>query len=126
MEGWYMNTFIIYAIAIFLSTTISATVVMFIKSGLRDMLIETCGTEKRADFWVMYTQIMLFISPLLVVIYLAPITSIAAYPAELLKNILFWSLLVVFIALAKIGRVIWKSINTDVNEYPVTHENKLL
>ncbi len=120
-----MNTFIIYAIAVFISTTISATVIMFIRPGLRDMLLETCGSEKRADFWVMYTQIMLFISPLLVVLYLAPVTSIAAYPAELLKNILFWSLLVVFIALAKIGRVIWKSINTETNAPFVSHQDEL-
>ena len=119
-----MNTLTLFIIEVSLSFGISATVVILIKPLLRDVLIETCGTKKRAEFWVMFTQLMLVISPLLIVIYFAP-TSTVVPPniAETLKDTLFQSLLGVFIALAMIGQVIWKSITPARNE-PVNTPNK--
>ena len=119
-----MNTLTLFIIEVLLSFGISATVVILIKPLLRDVLIETCGTKKRAEFWVMFTQLMLVISPLLIVIYFAP-TSTVVPPniAETLKDTLFQSLLGVFIALAMIGQVIWKSITPARNE-PVNTPNK--
>lgn len=119
-----MNTLTLFIIEVLLSFGISATVVILIKPLLRDVLIETCGTQKRAEFWVMFTQLMLVISPLLIVIYFAPTSAIVPPNlAETMKDTLFQSLLGVFIALAIIGQVIWKSITPASNE-PVNAHNK--
>lgn len=119
-----MNTLTLFIIEALLSFSISVTVVILIKPLLRDILIETCGTQKRAEFWVMFTQLMLIISTLLIVIYFAP-TSAVILPnaAETLKDTLFKSLPGVFIALALIGQVIWKSI-TPASHKPVNTHKK--
>lgn len=106
-----MNTLTLVVVEIVLCLGISMALIMLIKPLLRDVLIETCGTQKRAEFWVMFTQLMLVISPLLLVIYFIPTgASAAVNVAEALKDTLFRTLLGDFIALASIGQVIWKTI----------------
>ena len=106
-----MNAMTLFTLEVLLCFGISTAVILLIKPLLRDVLIETCGTAKRAEFWVMFTQLMLIISPLLLVIYFAPTTTTTTINlAEAMKDTLFRSLLGDFIALATIGQVIWKSI----------------
>ena len=59
----------------------------------------------------MFTQLMLILSPLLIVIYFAPTQgALQLNIAEAMKDTLFRCLLGDFIALTMIGQVIWKSI----------------
>ncbi len=107
-----MNALGLFTIEVALCFGISATVILLIKPLLQDVLIDICGTNKRAAFWVMFTQLMLIIAPLLFVIYFATTeTPTEINLAETMKNTLFRSLLGNFIALAIIGQMIWKSIN---------------
>ena len=90
---------------------ISAGVIMVIKAKLRDVLIETCGTEKRADFWLTFTQLMVLIAPLMIVIFFSPTSAITeANSITYLKNALFQTLFGLFTGLAVTGKVIWRSI----------------
>ena len=111
-----MNTLSLFTIEVLLCLGISIAVILLLKPLLRDVLVETCGTAKRAEFWVMFTQLMLIISPLLIVIFFAPTeASITINIAEAMQDTLFRSLLGVFVALAMIGQVMWKSIrNTTI------------
>jgi hypothetical protein len=110
-----MNTLVLFLIEVLLCFAISVSLIVLLKPVLRAMLVDICGTETRAAFWVMFTQLMLIISPLLLVIYFAPTQdALAVNVAEALKDTLFRSLLGDFIALAMIGTVIWKSIRIPV------------
>ena len=110
-----MNTLVLFLIEVLLCFAISVSLIVLLKTVLRDILVDICGTESRAAFWVMFTQLMLIISPLLLVIYFAPTQdTLAVNVAEALKDTLFRSLLGDFIALATIGTVIWKSIRLPV------------
>lgn len=115
-----MNTLSLFTIEVLLCLGISIAVILLLKPLLRDVLVETCGTAKRAEFWVMFTQLMLIISPLLIVIFFAPTeASITINIAEAMQDTLFRSLLGVFVALAMIGQVMWKSIrnsNIEIDE----------
>jgi hypothetical protein len=115
-----MNTLSLFTIEVLLCLGISIAVILLLKPLLRDVLVETCGTAKRAEFWVMFTQLMLVISPLLIVIFFAPTeASITINIAEAMQDTLFRSLLGVFVALAMIGQVMWKSIrdsNIEIKE----------
>lgn len=122
-----MNTLSLFTLEVLLCLGISIAVILLLKPLLRDVLIETCGTAKRAEFWVMFTQLMLIISPLLIVIFFAPTeTSITTNIAEAMQDTLFRSLLGVFVALAMIGQVMWKSIrnanigNDEAADEPLT------
>jgi uncharacterized membrane protein YhaH (DUF805 family) len=79
---------------------------------LAEVLTETCGTDRRAAFWVMFTQLMLYLAPLLIVVFFIPTDPITEKSLVLaLKETLFYSLLGVFVGLAVVGKVIWKSID---------------
>ena len=107
-----MNSLTLFSIEILICLGISFAVVTLLKGLLTEVLIETCGTDRRAAFWVMFTQLMLYLAPLLIVVYFIPTEPITEKTLALaLKKTLFYSLLGVFLGLAVVGKVIWKSID---------------
>jgi len=106
-----MNSLTLFMIEVLLCFGISISLIYLLKPLLRDVLVDICGTRTRADFWVMFTQLMLILSPLLIVIFFAPTQdAVDINIAEAMQDTLFRSLLGDFIALAMIGQVIWKAI----------------
>ena len=119
-----MQAFVIFMVEVLLCLTISVVVIRLLRPLLLDVLTDTCGTRKRAAFWVMFTQLMLVISPLLIVIYFTPVgASVTLDPVLVLKDTLFRTLLGEFIGLAMVGQIIWKSIQAINNKE--TDENDL-
>jgi hypothetical protein len=57
-----------FFIEIFIALLLSVSAVVSLKRPLAHLLSELCGTTQRAEFWARYTNIMLFITPLLGVI----------------------------------------------------------
>ena len=111
-----MNTLLLFALELALCLGISFGLIVLLKPLLRDVLTDICGSEKRADFWVMFTLLMLVISPLLVVVYFAPTAAITEFNVtNELQQALFRTLIGHFIALSVIGQVIWKSISSSHN-----------
>ncbi|MCP3662737.1 MAG: hypothetical protein GY696_09610 [Gammaproteobacteria bacterium] len=109
-----MNAISFFTLEVTLSISISLTIITLLKPLLSDLLTDTCGTTSRAAFWVMFTQLMLVISPLLIVIFFAstdPVSSTNA--ADAIKETLFRTLLGIFIALITVGQVIWRSITAQ-------------
>jgi hypothetical protein len=112
-----MNALALFSIEILICLSISLVITYRLKDLLMDVLTETCGTEKRAAFWVFFTQLMLYLAPLLIVVYFTPSGAISDKALlAALKDTLFYSLLGVFIGLAIIGKVIWKSIDAFVSD----------
>ena len=107
-----MNGGLLFLSEIGLSLAISLFLIYWLTPLLRDVLVETCGKQNRADFWVRYTQFMLVISPLLIVILLSKAPDSHDPNVVLqIQDTLFRILIGVFIALSVIGKVIWRSIN---------------
>lgn len=107
-----MNGGLLFLSEIGLSLAISLFLIYWLTPLLRDVLVETCGKQNRADFWVRYTQFMLVISPLLIVILLSKAPDSPDPNVVLqIQDTLFRILIGVFIALSVIGKVIWRSIN---------------
>jgi len=106
-----MNPLLLFMIEVVLCFGISISLIYLLKPVLFEILVDICGTKARAEFWVMFTQLMLIISPLLIVIYFAPAQdALHINTADAMKDTLFRCLLGDFIALVIIGQVIWKSI----------------
>lgn len=109
-----MNALGLFIIEVLLCFAISLSLIFLLRPLLRAVLVDICGTDQRAAFWLMFSQLMLVISPLLIVIYFAPTQSdVSINIAEAIKDTLFRSLLGDFIALAMLGQVIWKSIGLE-------------
>lgn len=109
-----MSSLAIFLTELTLSIGFSLTVIALLRRPLRNVLIESCGTNTRAEFWMVFTQLMLIAAPLLPVVFLSAAGSNATPEALIvIKDGLFRILLGIFFALAMIGRVIWKTINAD-------------
>ncbi|MEW8022975.1 MAG: hypothetical protein AB2803_04675 [Candidatus Thiodiazotropha sp.] len=108
-----MDLLLLILLEITLCLVVSFVLIRLLKPLLKAVLTDTCSTDKRADFWVMFTQLMLVISPLLVVVYFAPTLEISRLNlAYELQQALFRTLLGDFIALSVIGQVMWRSIRS--------------
>jgi hypothetical protein len=106
-----MGNLAVFILEVVLCSAISFALVRLLKSQLRHILEEICGSATRAEFWVVFTQLMLFISPLLIVTFFTQTVGQGLpNPVAIFQETLFRSLLGAFIALSTIGYVIWTAI----------------
>lgn len=106
-----MENLAAFAFEIIICSAMSFTLVRLLRPQLRHILEEICGSATRAEFWVVFTQLMLFISPLLIVTFFTKTADrVAPNPVAIFQETLYRSLLGAFIALSAIGYVIWTAI----------------
>lgn len=112
-----MSSFTILIIEILICISISLLFITLLRALLLNQLTEVCGNNTRARFWLTFTQLMMIIFPLLIVIYHAPVSSPQIFEfASELKNILFRTLLGDFMTLLTVGWAMFKSIkNSDAH-----------
>jgi hypothetical protein len=58
-----MNTILLYAGQLTVTLTICLLLTAYIRPFLKRVLVDLCGTEGRAQFWVAFTNIMLILVP---------------------------------------------------------------
>ena len=102
-----INLFIIEALISFI---VSATVIVIIKQSMHTILIDICGSESRAKFWLIYSNIMLVIAPLLTIIVFGKSHTIANADFTFYKTAFASALFGVFISLVIIGLQITKTL----------------
>jgi SNF family Na+-dependent transporter len=60
-----MNIFWIYLLQIAITAAISVMMVAYFRPHLRRVLVDLCGTQERAQFWVVFSSIVLVGVPLI-------------------------------------------------------------
>lgn len=60
-----MESLYYFLIELTISISVGWIVIATLSKPLRNLLIDLCGTEDRADFWMTYSNIMLILAPLL-------------------------------------------------------------
>ena len=117
-----MNDYVIFSIGLLTCLAISGVVVLVLNPLLVEILRDTCETKTRSLFWVRFSEIMLIISPLMLVIFFTH-TGEPNAPGTLIifKDTLFRSLLGEFIGLALMGQVIWRYVNNTAATTPSTY-----
>jgi len=114
-----MNELIVFAVQLGISLSMSLIVLYLIKPYLKDVLSDTCGTEHSAMFWVSFTQLMMIIAPLVIVMFFSVVDRnllMMSQPAYILKLTLLQTLTGEFVGLIFVGRTINRAINTTVEE----------
>lgn len=71
-----MTSITLFIIEIFISLTLSTIVLFTLSKPLINILEDLCHTPHQAQFWLAYTRMMMFISPLLVVLLSGSLTNI--------------------------------------------------
>jgi len=112
-----MNELIIFGVQLFIALSMSVFIVYLLTPYLKEVLVDTCGTQHSASFWVRFTQLMMIIAPLVIVIFFSVADSYQlqqANPAYILKQTILQTLIGEFIGLILVGRIIYRAINTTV------------
>lgn len=92
-----------FLVQIAIGAVVSAVAIVSLNSRLLAVLTEMCGTRERANFWARYTNVMLFLSPLLGVVLFTNSTYTHRIDFLLFKSALTSALFGLFFALVVIG-----------------------
>jgi hypothetical protein len=116
-----MNPLTTFLTELALSIGFSLTVIAVLKRPLRNVQLETCGTATRAEFWMVFTYLMLLTAPILLVVFLSTAGNSGTTTAlVVIKDGLFRVLLGNFLALAMIDHIILNSIDPQAPFDPLT------
>ncbi len=114
-----MTELIIFAIQLFITLTMSIFIVFLLTPYLKQVLLDTCGINHSADFWVRFTQLMMIIAPLVIVIFFSVADSNQLQltnPAYILKQTILQTLTGNFIGLILVGKIIYRASNTTMEK----------
>ena len=70
-----MNTIISYLVQLAITLTLVSLIVGYIRPHLRKVLVDLCGTEDRAQFWTVFSNILLIGMPMIFALNYRPVTS---------------------------------------------------
>jgi tellurite resistance protein TehA-like permease len=60
-----MNTILFFLVQVILTLIIVSLIVAYLRPHLRKVLIDLCGTEDRAQFWTVFSNVLLIGIPLI-------------------------------------------------------------
>jgi len=69
-----MNIIVSFVIEVALTLVIAALLVRYLRPFLRKVLIDLCGTEERAQFWMAFSNILLIGMPVIFALSYSPET----------------------------------------------------
>lgn len=98
-----MSPLSLFLVEVGISVTSSTLVVAFLSRPLRRLLIDACGSVERANFWVVYSDAMIFIAPLVATIVLGKSSDLYTPTLPFCKAALGSALFGIFVALAAVG-----------------------
>jgi hypothetical protein len=107
-----MEEFQLFAIELVISIAISAIAILVVNKPLNRILIDVCGTEDRAKFWVVYSDLMLVITPILSILIFGSSNFDRMADFGFYKRAFGAALFGLFFSLVIIGMQITKTIPT--------------
>ncbi|ANF80746.1 hypothetical protein A3K93_00095 [Acinetobacter sp. NCu2D-2] len=108
-----MDTLTRFIIEVVIALVLSGVTVFLITSVLRDLLVDLCGDLIRAKFWERFSIIMLFITPLMFVLFFGVSFDADAADHTVVKRALGWSLFGIFCAILAMAFQVSKFIPSD-------------
>jgi hypothetical protein len=67
-----MNVFGSYALNLVVTLIAAALLTLLLKAALHRILVDLCGTEERAHFWMLFAMIMLIAMPVVIALGYTP------------------------------------------------------
>ena len=88
-----MNASILFVCGLAITLVTSVSVVIYLKSPLRKILAELCGSPERAAFWTAFSNVALTVVPVIFAMQYHPETGGTALVAFELADQLKWGLI---------------------------------
>jgi type IV secretory pathway VirB6-like protein len=101
-----MNTIVSFVIQVLLTLTLTSLIVVYIRPYLRKVLVDLCGTEDRAQFWMAFSNVVLIGLPMIISLNYRPQASTTEQLFFELAGRLSGSLTGFLIALVCVGAVV--------------------
>ncbi|MFO7585623.1 MAG: hypothetical protein R6W69_12925 [Anaerolineales bacterium] len=101
-----MNTILIFLTQIALTVIACLLIAGYIRPFLKQVLVDLCGTEQRAQFWTAFSNIMLVVLP--VIFGMGFLPEAATFEAGFFEviNQIKWNLLGLVMSLLAIGAAV--------------------
>lgn len=104
-----MTTFLPLLFQIAIPLLAGIGVAAYLRQVIRRLLVDLCGTDDRANFWVRTTGILLAGTPLALVLVFGRSGPPDALP-EVIRQTVTLSLVGILLAVAFLARLIWKQV----------------
>jgi hypothetical protein len=104
-----MTTFLPLLFQIAIPLLAGIGVAAYLRQVIRVLLLDLCGSDDRANFWVRTTSILLAGTPLAVVLVFGHSGPNDALP-EVIRQAVALSLVGILLAVAFLARLIWKQV----------------
>ena len=111
-----MTTTLVYLSGLAITLVATFAVVAYLRSPLRDILIDLCGNRERAAFWVAFSNISLTLVPMIFAMYSAPDPETQSSIALELAAQLKWALAGLLVAIVLLGWVLSSFIRRQPTE----------
>lgn len=69
-----MNTIVSYLVQLVVTFIVVSVIVGYIRPHLRRVLVDLCGTEERAQFWTVFSNILLIGMPMIFALNYKPVS----------------------------------------------------
>jgi len=116
-----MSPSVLFLVGLSITLGISMAIVIYLKAPLQRILVELCGTQERADFWLAFSNVAVTLVPLIFAMQYTPEVK-GGTPAILeLATQLKWALVGLLVAVLVLGWVLSRFIlrpRTNANPVP--------
>ena len=101
-----MTPSILFLLGLFVTVVIALAIVIYIRRPLYRILIELCGTQERAEFWVSFSTVAVTLVPVIFAMQYTPELNAGTSPVLELAAQLKWALAGLLAAVLILGWVI--------------------
>jgi hypothetical protein len=101
-----MNSTHAFLLGLLVTTVLGFTVVGYLKSRLKGILIDLCGTEVRADFWMALCNVTLILVPIVFAMQCQPEANQTSSVIFLLTDQLKWAFIGLIVSVGALGTVL--------------------
>lgn len=72
LGGATMNSLSIFIMGLVVTTILALVAIGYLHSHLKAILTDLCGTKERAEFWTSFSNVTLFLTPLIFALHFQP------------------------------------------------------
>ena len=110
------HMYAVYAFLLGLAITVGLgfTVVWYLKSHLKGILIDLCGTEQRGDFWMAFSNVILILVPVVFAMQFHPAAGENVPAVFQLNHQLKWSLVGLVASVLALGAILSLFIRREI------------
>lgn len=114
-----MNAVWAFLIGVALTACFALLVVKYLRSSLKKILVDLCGSSERAEFWLAFTNVTLILVPVSVALHIRPgASSLAGFIFDLSDQLeaTIWGLILTLVIL---GIVLTRHISSNALSHQV-------